>query len=89
MESLRLVCLNEANLTDEQQAELRCEIDGEVSLDGAYEGNKVTCCGPEVGWVKCLKRLSSNFDNARIPSDFTLLKQVLVSTHYRNRYPNM
>ncbi|KAG7667527.1 hypothetical protein Ndes2526B_g07519 [Nannochloris sp. 'desiccata'] len=47
MESLRLVCLNEANLTDEQQAELRCEIDGEVSLDGAYEGNKVTCCGPE------------------------------------------
>jgi hypothetical protein len=47
---LRLVCLSDANskLNVEQQAELRCEIDGELSLDGAYEDNKVTCCGNEV-----------------------------------------
>jgi hypothetical protein len=44
---LRLVCLN-SKLNDAQQTGLRCEIDGEVSLDGAYEDNKVTCCGNEV-----------------------------------------
>ena len=48
MEPLRIVCLSEAKLNNEQQSELRCEIDGEVSLDGVYEGNKVTCCGNEV-----------------------------------------
>jgi len=49
MESLRLVCLSETKLPDAQQGELRCEFDGEVSLDASYEDNKVTCCGPEVG----------------------------------------
>lgn len=70
MESLRLVCLSEATLTDEEQAELRCEIDGDLSLDGTYEGNKITCCGTEVGWEKCLKRLSSKSNDSRIQSNF-------------------
>jgi hypothetical protein len=50
MASLRLVCLDDVKLDAEQQSELRCEIDGEVSLDGAYEASQVTCCGTEVCW---------------------------------------
>ena len=51
MDSVRLVCLTDANLSDAQQGELRCEIDGEVSLDGALEDNKIICCGNEVRWT--------------------------------------
>ena len=46
--AIKLVCCEDAQLTDATQEGLRCEFDAGVSLDGKLEGGKVVCSPSQV-----------------------------------------